>query len=217
MRSGTHAIWRPRPCRKTEGKAGGPKAAAFESLESQSPELMRHMDIRSAGPGDGGMLASLLGAYMSEQFPGHAGSSAAALERDVLSGDSGLRVLVVGVSGQPAGFISWHRVYDMHWAKRGAQVADLYVVPRHRGLGLALALVAAVCATSRRDGGTYLQGGAFDRASPTGRFYERIAVAFDSAECHCSGRAFRQLADLHGQPPRAIVRGLPPKAWNHEP
>jgi GNAT superfamily N-acetyltransferase len=105
----------------------------------------------------------------------------------------------------------------MHWAKRGAQVADLYVTPAHRGHGLALALVAAVCATTEQEGGTYLQGGAFDRASPVGHFYERIAVAFDSADCHCAGRAFRRLAELHGQPPRAIVRGLPPKAWNYEP
>src|SRR5688572_685260 len=175
------------------------------------------MDTRQARPGDGDMLASLLSAYLTEQFPGHTGSSATALERDVLSGASGLRVLLADVHGQPAGFITWHRVYDMHWAKHGAQVADLYVVPAHRGLGVALALAAAVCAATLREGGTYLQGGAFDRASAVGRFYERIAVAFDSAECHCAGRAFRQLAELDGQSPRAIVRGLPPKAWNYEP
>ena len=175
------------------------------------------MDIRPAHPGDGNMLAALLGAYLAEQFPGHTGSTAGTLEHDVLSGASGLRVLLAHVHEDPAGFIAWHRVYDMHWAKHGAQVADLYVVPTHRGLGVALALVAAVCATTQREGGTYLQGGAFDRTSAVGRFYERIAVAFDSAECHCAGRAFRQLAELHGQSRRAIVRGLPPKAWNYEP
>ena len=175
------------------------------------------MDIRPAQPGGGDVVAELLGAYLTEQFPGHTGSSAAELERDVLSGVSGLRVLLADVHGQPAGFIAWHRVYDMHWGRHGASVADLYVVPAHRGLGVAIALVAAVCATAQRDGGSYLHGGAFDRASPVGRFYERIAVAFDSAECHCAGRAFRRLAELHGQGPRAIVRGLPPKAWNYEP
>ena len=106
------------------------------------------MDIRPAHPGDGDILASLLSAYLTEQFPGHTGSSPAALEREVLSGASGLRVLLADVHGHPAGFIAWHRVYDMHWAKRGAQVADLYVAPARRGLGVALALVAAVCATT---------------------------------------------------------------------
>ena len=175
------------------------------------------MDIRPARAGDGNTLATLLTAYLAEQFPGHVGTSAAALERDVLSGASGLRVLLAEARGQPIGFIAWHRVYDLHWGKGGAQVADLYVAPAHRGLGLALGLAAAVCATTEREGGSYLQGGAFDRASAVGRFYERIAVAFDSAECHCSGRAFRRLAELDGQPPRTIVRGLPPKAWNYEP
>jgi GNAT superfamily N-acetyltransferase len=175
------------------------------------------MNIRPALPGDGETLAVLLRAYLTEQFPGHAGTSAADLERDVLTGASGLRLLVASLHAQAVGFIGWHRVYDMHWAKAGAQIADLYVVPAQRGLGVAVALVAAVCSAAQRDGCTYLQGGAFDRTSAVGRFYERIAVAFDSAECHCSGRAFRQLAELHGQSPRAIVRGLPPKAWNYEP
>ena len=175
------------------------------------------MDIRSARVGDGEALVTLLSAYLAEQFPGHVGSSVAALERDVLSGASGTHLLLAEVRGQPVGFIAWHRTYDLHWGKSGAQVADLYVVPAHRGLGRALGLVAAVCAMIQRQGGTYLQGMAFDRASAVGRFYERIAVAFDSAECHCSGRAFRRLAELHGQPPRTMVRGLPPKAWNYEP
>ena len=175
------------------------------------------MRIRSARAGDGEALAALLAAYLREQFPGHTGSSAAALERDVTSGASGMRVLVADAADGPLGFVAWHRTYDLHWGKRGAQVADLYVVPARRGLGLALRLVTAVCAITQREGGTYLQGLAFDRASAVGRFYERIAVAFDSAECHCSGRAFRRLAELDGEPPRAIVRGLPPKAWNYEP
>ena len=175
------------------------------------------MQIRQALVADGAALAALLAAYLAEQFPGHVGMTATQLERDVLSGASGQRVLLAEEAGRSIGFVGWHRVYDMHWGKAGAQVADLYVVPERRGLGVALALVAAVCAVSRAQGASYLTGGAYDRASPIGRFYERIAVAFDSAECHCSGRAFRHLADLHGRPPRAIARDLPPKEWNYSP
>lgn len=153
---------------------------------------------------------------LQSNSPGHKGTDAATLERDVLSGENGQHVLLAEAAGQPIGFIGWHRVYDMHWGKAGAQVADLYVVPAHRGLGVAAALVAAVCADAQCGGATYLTGGAYDRASPIGRFYERIAVAFDSVECHCSGRAFRCLADLHGRPARDVVRALPPKEWNYE-
>lgn len=172
------------------------------------------MIIRPAALADAAALAALLTAYLAEQFPGHSGSSVEQLERDVLSAGAAQRVLLAEAGGRAVGFIGWHRVYDLHWGKAGAQVADLYVVPGRRGLGVALALVAAVCADARVEGAQYLTGGAYDRASPTGRFYERIAVAFDSAECHCAGAAFRRLADLHGEPLRTIARGLPPKAWN---
>jgi GNAT superfamily N-acetyltransferase len=171
--------------------------------------------VRPAVSSDAAILAALLAAYLAEQFPGHRGTSAEQLEREVLSGTGAQRVLLAETAGLPVGFIGWHRVYDMHWGKAGAQVADLYVVPERRGLGVAGALVAAVCAAARAEGATYLTGGAYDRASPIGRFYERIAVASDSAECHCSGAAFRRLAELHGQAPRDIARALPPKAWNH--
>ncbi|HYH82890.1 MAG TPA: hypothetical protein VEX86_24060 [Longimicrobium sp.] len=86
--------------------------------------------------------------------------------------------------------------------------------PGSRGHGVALALVAGVCAQAQAGGAVFLRGSAFDRASATGRFYERIAVAHDSAECHCGGRAFRHLAGLHGAPIRQIVRSLPPREWN---
>lgn len=173
------------------------------------------MIVRPAVPSDASTVATLLGAYLAEQFPGHAGTSVERLESDVLTGASTQRVLLAEGGARAIGFVGWHRVYDLHWGKAGAQVADLYVVPGRRGLGVALALVAAVCAEARAQGARYLTGGAYDRASPIGHFYERIAVAFDSAECHCSGAAFRRLADLHGTPPRAIVRGLPPKEWNY--
>ncbi|MDQ3520398.1 MAG: GNAT family N-acetyltransferase [Gemmatimonadota bacterium] len=174
------------------------------------------MDIRPANPADAVTLAELLSAYLAEQFPGHTGTSAARLELDVLSGSSGQRVLLAERATHVIGFVGWHRVYDMHWGKTGAQIADMYVVPARRGLGVAAALVAAVCADAQREGASYLTGGAYDRDSPIGRFYERIAVALDSAECHCSGRAFRRMAELQGQSPKAIARNLPPREWNYE-
>ena len=55
--------------------------------------------------------------------------------------------------------------YDLHWGKGGAQVADLYVVPAHRGLGLALGLgplVVGEVAPLLHDLATGLLEGAFD-------------------------------------------------------
>ena len=80
------------------------------------------MDIRTAHAGDAETLATLLAAYLAERFPGHVGTSAAALERDVLSGAGGMRVLLADAHGQPAGFVAWHPTYDLHWGKSGAQI-----------------------------------------------------------------------------------------------
>jgi GNAT superfamily N-acetyltransferase len=175
------------------------------------------MNVRTASPNDATIVAALLADFLSESFPGHLGTNVAVLERDVLSGAGGLRVLLAERDDVPVGFATWLPVYDLHWGKGGVELVDLCVAPAQRGVGVAIALVAAVCAAALRQGLTYLRGTSFDRASPVGRFYERIAVATDSAECHCSGKAFRRLADLEGLSPREIVKRLPAKSWNYEP
>lgn len=103
----------------------------------------------------------------------------------------------------------------MHWAVGGAQIADLFVVHSHRGVGVALALLAHAAAAVRSDGGAFLRGGAYDRES-TRRAYGRVAVVSPSGETHLSGRAFRGLTDLADLPVRDMLRALPPMAWNFE-
>jgi GNAT superfamily N-acetyltransferase len=174
------------------------------------------MHIRRATPDDAEALAALHAAYLAEMWPDHPGVTAEVLRRDVLSGDAGQHVLVAEREGRMIGFAAWDRIYDMHWAARGVQVADLYVEPASRGHGVALAMLAAVCAAGRAGGAVFLRGHSYDRASPTGRFYERIAVGFDTSECNCAGRAFRTLAELHGQPVRTILRSLPAREANFE-
>lgn len=178
---------------------------------------MRAPEIRPAGPADAETLAGLIADYMADRFPEHPGTPADVLRRDVLGGAAGPRVLLAEREGAAIGFVAWDRIYDLHWAKAGVLVGGLYVARPHRGRGVALALIAALCAEARRGGAVYLHGASYDRSSPTGRLYERIAVGWDSAECTCAGKAFRTLADLAGSPPRALARSLPPKEWNYLP
>ena len=99
------------------------------------------MTVRRAAVEDASALSALLADYLREKYPSHRGTSADELRRDVLSDTGGHRVLLADGRGGPVGFVSWDPVYDMHWAARGAQVADLYVVPSARGLGIAIALL----------------------------------------------------------------------------
>src|SRR5687767_6874420 len=188
-------------------------AAVCRRIELRIGEGM--MQIRPATLDDAEALAAMLAEYLAEMGLGHPGSTAEELRRDVLSGDAGQRVLVADRGGRLIGLISWDRAYDMHWAARGAQIADLYVEPASRGHGVALAMLAAVCAEGRASGAVFLRGHSYDRTAVTGRFYERIAVGFDTSECNCAGRAFRTLAELHGQPVRTILRSLPTREWNY--
>ena len=173
------------------------------------------MEIRRATPGDAATLSALIMACLRESYPGHAGSTPDQLRRDVLTDPPGHHVLLAEGDGQPIGFIAWDRIYDMHWATSGAQISDLYVVPTHRGIGVALALVAGCAAEVHRAGGLFLRGGAYDRES-TRRAYARVAVVQSSGETNLGGRALRRLAELAGRPPREILRNLPPVEWNFE-
>ena len=171
------------------------------------------MQVRKATLADAGTLASLLTAYVGESYPGHLGSSPEQLQRDVLGEHSRHHVLLAETRETAIGFVGWDLVYDMHWAASGGQIADLYVTPSYRGLGVSLALIAGVAADVLAMGGRFLRGGAYDRAS-TRRSYARVAVVQPSGETHLSARAFRRVAGLAGLPIRDIIRALPPVEWN---
>jgi GNAT superfamily N-acetyltransferase len=172
------------------------------------------MPIRLAVPGDAPVLERLIRDYLHESYPGHLGTPAETLRRDVLPGATTQRILLAERADLVTGFLAWDGVYDLHWAARGAQVADLYVVLAARGLGLALELLAGLCGVVANEGGVFLRGGAYDRPS-TRAFYSRVAIVDRSTgETHLSARAFRHFAALAGQPARAIARALPPVEWN---
>jgi GNAT superfamily N-acetyltransferase len=171
--------------------------------------------IRCATFDDADILAAILADYLREGYVGHAGSTSEQLRRDVLNDKSRHYVLLAEIREHLVGFIAWDTVYDMHWAMSGGQINDLYVAPMHRGLGVALALVARTAAEVRADDGAFLRGGAYDRES-TRRAYGRVAVVQPSGETHLSGRAFRQIAELACRPTREILLGLPPIEWNFE-
>jgi GNAT superfamily N-acetyltransferase len=172
------------------------------------------MPIRLAVPEDAAALERMIHEYLHESYLGHLGTPAATLRHDVLAGATTQRVLIAEHPNGLAGFVAWDGVYDLHWAARGAQVADLYVIPAARGLGVALELLASLCSVVAGEGGVFVRGGAYDRPS-TRAFYSRVAVVEPSTgETHLSARAFRQLAALGGLPARAIARALPPHEWN---
>jgi GNAT superfamily N-acetyltransferase len=170
---------------------------------------------RPAVPADVPRLAALLDAYMQETFARPWGGSEAALRADAFGA---ALEMIVAESGDGAlvAFVAFQRVYDLHHCVSGAEIVDMFVEPARRARGVAVELLAAVAAESRRRGGMFVKGQAVESPSAR-RLYARVATCFPGADCYVGGRAFRALADLSGRGPRAIARGLPPKMWNHEP
>ena len=173
----------------------------------------RWLQVRRATVDDAHTLAALLAVYLGESYPGHLGSSPEQLRRDVFAERSRHHVLLAETRDTAVGFVAWDLIYDMHWATSGGQIADLFVVPSHRGLGVGLALVASAAAGVLAKGGGFLRGGAYDRGS-TRRAYARVTAAHPSGDTYLSARAFRRVAELADLPIREIVRGLPPVEWN---
>jgi len=55
------------------------------------------------------------------------------------------------------GFVAWRLTYDVFWSMYGGDGIGLYVISSHRGRGVAVCLVAAMCAEIREHGGHFLE------------------------------------------------------------
>jgi GNAT superfamily N-acetyltransferase len=172
------------------------------------------MVIRLVRPDDVPALAALNVRYMRELFGRAWNGTPERLAADLFV-DRVVSAAVAERDGALVGFVAWTPAYDLHHCIRGGAICDLYVEPPWRGLGVALQLLAACCAEVRAAGGIYLVGTAV--GTGPARLYARAAATWPTVEAILGGRAFRTIADLAGAPARAIVRGLPSPAWNHEP
>lgn len=135
--------------------------------------------------------------------------------RAALFGDSPVAHLIIATRrDRVVGMAQWFLIYDVFWAVYGVHAEWLYVRRELRGLGVAAALIAEVCAQGRRAGAEFLHGGGNEEVS---RSYERIAIGGATRQCHVSAEAFQVFADLAGAPLRELVHRLPTPDLNRVP
>lgn len=131
-------------------------------------------------------------------------------------GEAPVAHLVVASYGDRiVGMGQWTLIYDMFWGMFGANAEWLYVKRDFRGRGIAVAIIAEICAQVHRAGGEFLHGGA--DAAEVVSLYERVAMGKPTHECYISAEAFRAFGELAGLPPRTIVRKLPTPDLNKVP
>ncbi|MCA9690836.1 MAG: GNAT family N-acetyltransferase [Nannocystaceae bacterium] len=172
--------------------------------------------VRDAVPGDLEPLLRLWSRYLEEHYGLRGTMTAAALARDCFGDDPQFAMCVAEDAGQLIGAGAWRMTYDLHHFVRGVELADLYVAPERRGLGVAASLITHVAARGLTRGAEFMRGSGPVEPTPARHLYERVCVFFSGDTVNVSARAFRHLASLQGKSPREICRALPLPAWNYE-
>lgn len=176
--------------------------------------------IRSATLDDSATLAVIITAFMQETFQRPWGGTPQKLAQDGLG--TALQIVVAEIvvaetdNRQLIAFAAWQPSYDLHHCIKGGEVMDMFVEPTHRGRGVAMQLIVAIALQIQQQGGVFIRGQAVENPAVQ-RLYQRCAHCFPASECYVSGRAFRRLTELSGQPLRDVVKNLPEPAWNYEP
>ncbi len=138
------------------------------------------MPVAVLPPASYASLEPLLAAY-AQEMRGHlagsvvadAGAAAALLDAPMVT------VLLAQEAGQACGFAILFELPEVVFARRCGQLDDLFVLPTHRGRGIARALVAAAVQHGRTRQWSHLRW--MVPAGDTGAIalYDRIASATD--------------------------------------
>jgi GNAT superfamily N-acetyltransferase len=150
--------------------------------------------IRAATPADAAALATMLRAINDE--PG--------LRPELISPDSVLRdliedpralVLLAEQAGEAVGFATAHASYDSGHSRWGMFLNDLYVAPQARRRGIGRALVGAVAAAARAEGGSFVWWNADAGDDLALRFHTTLgAETAHVTDFLLAGDAFERLA-----------------------
>jgi len=175
---------------------------------------MNDLIVRRATADDVAVLASLIDEF-ARGHPAENHVRSVDRLRDAFFGNQPIaHVLLAEKNATVVGFGAWRKAFDLFWSMYGGDGLGLYVNPSHRGRGVALCIVAAMCAEIRGQGGRFLQTSYDADLSP---LYERVGVGRPERACHVSALAFDRLATVAGRSAREIVRALPDKALNYVP
>lgn len=125
-----------------------PHVPAGDSMESMSD-----LTVRRATADDTPVLAQLIDGF-AKGHPAEGHTRSVEMLRDALFGSQPVaHVLLAEKRATAVGFGVWRTAYDLFWSIYGGDGLGLYVVPAQRGLGVALSIIAAICADIREHGG----------------------------------------------------------------
>jgi N-acetylglutamate synthase-like GNAT family acetyltransferase len=173
---------------------------------------MQDLIVRRATTDDVPALAALIDGFAKGHPAEHHSRSVERMREAFFGTEAVGKVLLAERKAAAVGFGAWRKTYDVFWSMYGGDGIGLYVRPSNRGLGVALCIVAAICAEIQGQGGHFLQT-SYDPA--LAGLYERVGVGRPERACHISALAFEILAGAAGGSAREILCALPDKALNY--
>ena len=132
------------------------------------------MEVRAAEPADAELICSLIEALAEYERARPAVRATPRALREALFGpEPQAEALVAELDGQPAGFALFFSTFSTWECRPGIWIEDLYVVERHRRVGVGRALFRAVAQVAHERGCGRLEWAALNWNEPALRFYER--------------------------------------------
>lgn len=154
--------------------------------------------IRLAVEGDADALAALAEEFHVSHGDPTGFLTAEAIRRDGFGADPEFLVLLAENEEGLLGYAMFYDAYEPSYAARGVYMADLFVRPAARRLGLGRRLIAAVADHGRRHGRTYVWWVARAENAPAHDFYKTLAsVELDTKAFALVLEDFAALADEH--------------------
>lgn len=155
------------------------------------------LNIRSARPGEAGLVLSFVRELAEYEKLSHEVEATEAMIAEALFGDDPrLFCAFAEWYGEPVGFAVWFLNFSTFSGRHGIYLEDLYVRPSYRGKGLGKALLVYLAKECVENGWSRLQWSVLDWNAPSIAFYKSLGALMmdDWTLCRVSGPALMRLA-----------------------
>lgn len=157
------------------------------------------LNVRPAGSADAEAVTRLAHDLSVAEGGRPARFTAERFRRDGFGANARFKAMVAELDGEIVGYAVYYPGYDTDTATPGVYLADLYVDQAARRRGVGRALISAVAAECRAEGGRWMFWSVLRRNRRARRFYKTMAPELkDVIVCAAYGTIFDHLAGKTG-------------------
>jgi len=159
---------------------------------------VQHIEIRQACAEDSPLILKFItDLAIYENAKHEVLASEADIKQSLFASESTTRALICNVNNEPIGYAVYFFNYSTWLGKNGLYLEDLYVSPKHRGIGAGMALLKHLARIAVAKGCGRFEWSVLDWNEPAIKFYESIGARPQNewVGYRLSGAALKQLAE----------------------